>query len=71
MCQPMLLLFVMKMLVSYKSQINRVIAHFLTSNLPNYTKNTISRQNIVYYILPNQYILLSLRQNITTKSYRL
>lgn len=52
--------------MSYKPPKNHVIAHFLNSNLPNHTKNTLLRQNIVYYILPNRYILLPLRQNITT-----
>ena len=32
--------------VSYKSHKNRVIAHFLISNLLNHVQNTHSRQNI-------------------------
>ena len=52
-------------LVSYKSKKNQVIAHFLYSNLPNHTKNTLSRQNIVQYILPSCILFVLLRQIIT------
>ena len=40
---------------------------FLTSNLPNHTKNTFYRQNIVYYILPNHTKNTLSRQNIKKK----
>ena len=57
--------FIRSQLVSYKSKKNRVIAHFLISNMPNHTKNTHLRQNIVCYILPTEIFLVHCRQIIT------
>ena len=51
--------------MSYKSKKNRVIAHYIISNLPNHTKNITLRQNIVHYILPNHILFVLLRQIIT------